>query len=80
MLAYLEEPKRRVTSPPLLALPNFDEPFVLEHPKFSWERFSLIKTKKEVQPEQYATRTMTKTEKIYSTCEKEALAVIFDSL
>lgn len=74
------ELKEKLTSPPLLALPDFDEPFVVETGASSIAVGAVLPQKKEdgkIHPIQYASRTMTSTEKNYSACEREALAVIF---
>ena len=72
--------KQRVTSPPLLALPKFEEPLVVETDASSVAVGAVLDQKKEdkkVHPIQYASRRMTGTERHYSAFEKEALAVIF---
>ena len=72
--------KQRVTSLPLLALPSFDEPFLVETDASNIAVGAVLAQKKRyktLHPIQYASRTMKETEKKYSTCEKEALAVIF---
>ena len=72
--------KERLTSPPLLAFPDFDAPFVVETDASSVAIGAVLAQKKEdgkVHPIQYASRTMTAAERNYSACEREALAVIF---
>ena len=80
MRTAFRELKQRVTSPPLLALPKFDEPFVVETDASNVAVGAVLAQKKEdkkVHPIRYASWTITETEKKYSTCEKEALVVIF---
>lgn len=63
-----------------MSLPDFDVPFAVEADASSVAvRAVLAQNKKngKVNPLKYASRTMKKTERDYSACEREALAVIF---
>ena len=80
MPSSLEELKRKLTTPPLLALPDFDVPFVVETDASSVTVGAvLVQNKKDwkIHSVQYANRIMTKTERDYKACEREALALIF---
>ena len=71
---------RKLTTPPLLALPVFDVPFVVETDASSIAVGAVLARRKKdgnIHPVQYASRTITKTERDCSACEREALAVIF---
>ena len=79
MRSSFEELKRKLTTT-LLALPDFDVPFVVETDASCVAVGAVLAQKKKdgkIQPVQYAGRTMNKTERGYSACEREALAVIF---
>ena len=80
MRTAFQKLKQGVTSPPRLALPNFDVPFVVETDASKVAVGEVLAQKKEdkkIHPIQYASRTMTEAEKNYYTCEREALEVIF---
>lgn len=70
-----------MTSPPLLALSNFDVPFVVERDASSVAVEAVSAQKKEdekVYPVQYASTTMNTAEKNFYAWERQELAVIFD--
>ena len=72
--------KQKLTSPAVLDFPDFNQPFIVETDASCLSLGAVLAQKKEdgkVHPIQYASRTMTDAEKKYSTCEREALAVIF---
>ena len=80
MQKAFERLKFKLTSPPVLAFPDFDQPFVVETDASSVAVGAVLTQRKEdkrVQPIQYASRTMTSAERNYSACEREALALIF---
>ena len=80
MMASFEELKQKLTSPPVLSFPDFDQPFIVETDASNLSLGGVLAQKKEdgkIHPIQFASRTMTDAEKKYSTCEREALAVIF---
>jgi len=72
--------KKAMTSPPVLAYPDFEKPFIVETDA-SKVGVSAVLTQKnekgEVHPVQFTSRTMTPTERNYSACDRETLAVIF---
>ena len=81
MQSWFEELKRKLTTPPFSDLPDFDVTFVVETDASSVAVGAVLAQKKKdgkIHPVQYASRTMNKTERDYSDCEREALAVIFD--
>ena len=80
MMSAFEVLKQRLTSPPVLAFPEFEAPFIVETDASSVAVGAVLAQKKEdgkVHPIQYASRTMTAAERNYSAYEREALAVIF---
>ena len=75
-----EQLEQKLTTPLLLALPDFDVLFVVETDASSVAVGAVLAQKKKdgkIHPVKYASRTMNKTERDYSDCEREALAVIF---
>ena len=80
MRSAFEVLKQKLTTPPLLSLPDFDVPFVVETDASSVAVGAVLAQKKKdgkIHPVQYASRTMKKTERNYSACEREAFTVIF---
>ena len=80
MQEAFEKLKLKLTSPPVLAFPDFQRPFVVETDASSVAVGAVMAQRKEdrkVHPIQYASRPMTSAERKYSACEHEALAVIF---
>lgn len=80
MEVAFQDLKRKLTTPPLLAFPDFDLPFIVETDASCLSLGAVLAQKKEddkIHPIQFASRTMTISEKKYATCEREALAVIF---
>eukprot|EP00737_Agarophyton_chilense_P002014 gb/GEZJ01002279.1/.p1 GENE.gb/GEZJ01002279.1/~~gb/GEZJ01002279.1/.p1 ORF type:complete len:384 (+),score=41.68 gb/GEZJ01002279.1/:2514-3665(+) len=80
MQAAFEDLKKKMTTPPVLAFPDFDSPFIVEKDASSVALGAVLSQKKEdgkVHPIQYASRSMTPAERNYATCEREALAVVF---
>ncbi len=72
--------KIRLTSPPVLALPDFDEPFVVETDESSSVVGAVLAQRKEnglVHPLQLASRSLNAAERNYAVCEREAAAFIF---
>lgn len=72
--------KAKLTSPPVLAFPDFDAPVIVGTDYSNVALGSMFSQKKDgrkVQPVQYAIRTTHLAEQNYSTCEREAVAVIF---
>lgn len=72
--------KLKRATPPVLAFPDFDRPFVVEsYASFLSLGASLAQKKKDgrVLPVQLASRTIGSSQKKYATCEREALAIIF---
>lgn len=72
--------KQALTTPPVLAFPDFDEPFEVETDALTKAVGAVLSQKKEdgrVHPIQFASRTMNAAEKKYSACEREALVVVF---
>lgn len=70
----------KLTSPPVLTFPYFEQPFVEETDASSVAVGAVLaqrKWDKRVHPIQYARRTMQSAERKYSACEREALAAIF---
>ena len=80
MQQAFDELRIKLTSPPVLAYPDFGKLFVVETDASSVSVGAVLAQKKEdgkIHPIQYASRTMNKSERKYSACEREALAVIF---
>lgn len=72
--------KEAMTQPPVLAFPDFSKPFVVEADASAVAVGAVLsqqQTDNRVHPIQFSSRTMTRAERGYSACEKEALAVIF---
>lgn len=72
--------KQKLTTPPPLSFSDFDVPFVAETDAYSIAVGAVVvqkKTEGKIHPIEYASRTMANTERGYSACETEALAVIF---
>lgn len=72
--------KISLSSPPVLAFPNFEKPFGVETDASSVAVGAVLTQKDDdgkTHPVQFASRTMTVAERKYSACEREALAVIF---
>lgn len=72
--------KVRLSSAPVLPFTDFEATFIVETDASSAALRAVLARKGSdgrAQPIHYASRTMTKTEKIYAICEREALAVIF---
>lgn len=75
-----EKLKVALTSPPVLAFPDFEKPFVDETDASTvavGAALSQRNSDDHVHPIQFASRTLTSTEQNYSVCEREALAVVF---
>ena len=75
-----DELRIKFTSPPVLAYPDFEKPFVVETDASSVSVGAVVVQKNEdgkIHPIQYNSRKMNKSERKYSACEREALAVIF---
>ncbi|CDF33201.1 unnamed protein product [Chondrus crispus] len=80
MQEAFDELRIKLTSPPVLAYPDFEKAFVVETDASSVSVGAVLAQKKEdgkIHPIQYASRTMNTSERKYSACEREALAVIF---
>lgn len=80
MQTAFERLKEKLTTPLVLAFSDFDAPFVVETDASSVVLGAVLAQKKDdgkVHPIQYASRTMTETEKRYSTSEREGFAVVF---
>ncbi len=72
--------KTRLTSPPVLTFPDFDEPFVVETDASSSAVGAVLAQRKEdglVHPLQFASRSLNAAERNYAVCERVAAAVIF---
>lgn len=72
--------KVKLISPPVQDFPDFDKPSIVELDASCISLGAVLAQKKyegRIHPIQYACKTMTDTEKKYSTCEREALVVIF---
>ena len=72
--------KVTLTSLPVLAFSDFDQPFVVETDLSSVAVGAVLAQRREdkrFHPIQYASRTMTSAERNYSACEREALALLF---
>ena len=73
-----EELKSRLVSPPILAYPNFKQPFLL-HTDASDAAIGAVLSQAQVSTERviaYWSRKLQKAERNYSTTEREALAVV----
>lgn len=72
--------KRKLMSPPVLAYPNFEEPFIV-YTDASKEGVGCVLSQRgsddKVHPICYASRTLTKTEANYSVPDLECLAIYF---
>ena len=80
MSIAFQDLKQRLVSPPVLALPDFDQPFIVETDASNVALGAVLAQKCRdgaVHPIQYASRTLTPAERNYSACEREALAVVF---
>lgn len=80
MQRAFEDLKNRLCSPPIIAFPDFDTPFIVETDASSVGLGAVLAQKDEkgaVHPIQFASRTLRAAEKNYTVSEKEALAVIF---
>ena len=80
MMSAFDVLKQRLTTPPVLAFPEFEAPFIVGTDASSVAFGALLAQKKadeKVHPIQYTNRTMAAAERNYSACEREALAVIF---
>ena len=80
MTSSFNDLKNRLVSPPILAMPNFSLPFVVETDASNVAVGAVLAQTQEdgkVHPVQYASRTMSAAERKYSACEREALAVVF---
>ena len=72
--------KGRLTSPPVLAFPDFDEQFVVETDASATAVGPVLAQRSEdgmTHPIQFASRSLEKAERNYAVCEHEASAVIF---
>ena len=79
MQQAFEELRIKLTSPPILAYPDFGKPFMVETDASSVSVGAVPAQKKEdgkIHPIQYASRTTNTSERMYSSCEREAPAVI----
>jgi hypothetical protein len=79
--ACFDELKKRLTSEPILAHPDFRLPFTM-HSDASNTGLGIVLTQVQDGKERvisYASRALTKAEKNYSTTEREALAVVWGS-
>lgn len=75
-----DELKHRLTNPPVLAFPDFEQPFLVEmdvSSKVVREVLSQQKEDGKIHPIHYASRTLNKAERNYSACEREEISVIF---
>ena len=80
MTSSFNDLKNRLVSPPILSMPNFTLPFIVETDASNVAVGAVLAQKREdgkVHPVQYASRTMSAAERKYSACEREALAVVF---
>ena len=80
MQEAFDELRIKLTSPPVLAYSDLEKPFVVETDASSVSVGAVLVQKKEdrkIHPLQYASRTMNTSERNYSACAREALAVIF---
>lgn len=80
METAIENLKIALTSPPVLAFPDFESSFLVETDASSVVVGAVISQKKEdgrVHSLQYSSRTMNSAERKYSACEREALAAVF---
>ncbi len=80
MQLAFEKLKKALTTHPVLALPSFDKPFVVETDASNLAVGAVLAQKDEqgrLRPIQYASRTLNPAERNYSVCEREALAVVF---
>ena len=74
-----EQLKQAITTPPVLIYPDFSKPFLLTTDA-SNEALGAVLSQGKVgsdKPIAYASRALSKTEKRYSTIEREALAVVW---
>lgn len=80
MSGAFEELKKSLTTPPVLAFPEFGRPFVVETDASEVALCAILAQKKDdekVHPVHYANRTVNDAECRYSACETEALTVTF---
>ena len=80
MQEAFDELRIKLTSPTILAYSDFDKPFVVETDASLVSVGAVLAQKKDdgkIHLIQYASRTMNPSERKYSACEREALAVIF---